>query len=88
MTDEVIAEQSFLLQNLLEIRGDILEELSKGPLTTDEITARLGKKYNMKLDFTGLVMVSSALRCHLVSLRHKGLIDWFIEDYVHYWKVG
>lgn len=76
------------VQNLLEIRRDILEELSKGPLTTDEITARLGKKYNMKLDFTGLVMVSSALRCHLVSLRHKGLIDWFIEDYVHYWKVG
>ena len=35
-----------------------------------------------------LVMVTSTVRSHLVSLRHKGLLDWFIEDYIHYWKIA
>ena len=76
------------IQNLLEIREDILSELKRKPQSDEEITSNLCRKYNLKLDFTGLVMVSSAVKCHLVSLRHKGLIDGYVEDFVHYWRVG
>lgn len=76
------------INNLLEIQNDILSELNKKPLTSEELTAILCRKYGMKLDFMGLVMVTSAVKCHLVSLRHRGLTDWYIEDFVHYWKTG
>ncbi len=76
------------IQNIKEIRQDILDFLKVKPYTTEGITALLCKKYGLKLDFTGLVMVTSTVRSHLVSLRHKGLIDWFIEEFVHYWKTG
>lgn len=86
---ENIAELAQInIENLKEIRQDILNLLKDKPYTTEEITALLCKKYSLKLDFTGLVMVTSTVRSHLVSLRHLGLIDWFIEDYVHYWKIG
>lgn len=73
-------------ENLKEIGKDILDLLKAKPYTTDEITAELCRKYSLKLDFMGLVMVASAVKSHLVYLRHEGLIDWFIEDYIHYWK--
>ncbi len=86
---ENIAELAQInIENLKEIRRDILNLLKDKPYTTEEITALLCKKYSLNLDFTGLVMVTSTVRSHLVSLRHLGLIDWFIEDYVHYWKIG
>lgn len=83
---EELAEAN--IQNLKEIRQDILNLLKNKPYTTEEIAALLCKKYELKLDFTGLVMVTSTVRSHLVSLRHLGLIDWFIEEYIHYWKTG
>ena len=76
------------IENLKEIRQDILTLLKDKPQTSEEITAALCIKYGLKLDFTGLVMVTSTVKSHFVSLRHLGLIDWFIEDYVHYWKIG
>lgn len=76
------------IENLLEIRKDILSIIKESPKTTEEITAQLCKKYELKEDFMGLVMVTSTVRSHLVSLRHKGLLDWFIEDYIHYWKIA
>lgn len=76
------------IANLLEIRQDILNELERKPQTTEEITAALCGKYGLKLDLMGLVMITSTLRSHIVSLRHKGFVDWYIEDYKHYWKVA
>ncbi len=76
------------IDNLIEIRNDILGELKIKPHTTEELTASLCKKYGLKLDFMGLVMVTSSVRSHLVALRHSGKIDWYIEDYFHYWKIG
>ncbi len=75
-------------ENLLEIRQDILNILKEKPLTTEQLTASLCRQYELKLDFMGLVMVTSSVRSHLVSLRHSGVIDWYIEDYFHYWKIG
>lgn len=86
---ENIAELAQInIENLKEIRQDILTLLKDKPQTSEEITAALCIKYGLKLDFTGLVMVTSTVKSHFVSLRHLGLIDWFIEDYVHYWKIG
>lgn len=75
-------------ENLLEIRRDILTALKEKPYTTEDITAHLAGKYAMKLDFMGLVMVTSAVRSHLTALCHDGRIDWYIENYRHYWKVS
>ena len=87
-TDNIADLAEINILNLKEIRQDILELLKTKPCTAEEVTAFLCKKYSLKLDFTGLVMVTSTVKSHLVSLRHKGLIDWFIEDFIHYWKVG
>ena len=87
-TENVTYLANINIENLLEIRERILNTLKEKPLTTEELTASLCRQYGLKSDFMGLVMVTSAVRSHLVSLRHKGLIDWFIEDYMHYWKTG
>ena len=84
---ENIAELAEInIRNLMEIRQDILDLLRIKPHTSEEVTAVLCRKYGLKLDFTGLVMVTSTVKSHLVSLRHLGLIDWVIEDFIHYWK--
>ncbi|MBR3988619.1 MAG: MBL fold metallo-hydrolase [Clostridia bacterium] len=76
------------IENLLEIRQRILNTLKEKPMTTEELTASLCRQYGLKVDFMILVMITSAIRSHLVSLRHSGKLDWFIEDYMHYWKIG
>lgn len=75
------------IDNILEIRKDILVCLKMKPKTTEELTAELCIKYGLKSDFMTLVMMTSGIRSHLSSLRHGGVIDWYIEDYRHYWKV-
>lgn len=85
-TENVAYLADINIENLLMIRGDILEILKKSPMTTEQLTSALAVKYGLKADFMGLVMVTSAVRSHLVSLRHNGLIDWYIENYFHYWK--
>lgn len=85
---ENIAELAEInIDNLFDIRMDILNTLRRKPRTTEELTACLAAFYDMKLDFMGLVMVTSAVRSHLSSLRHDGATDWYIENYKHYWKV-
>lgn len=76
------------LDNIFDIRMDILNTLRRKPRTTEELTACLAAIYDMKLDFMGLVMVISAVRSHLTALCHQGSIDWYIENYRHYWKVS
>lgn len=75
------------IRNILLIRESILELLREKPMTTEEVVSALSNKFELKLDFMGLVMVTSTVRSHLVSLRHKGIIDWYIENYFHYWKM-
>lgn len=76
------------IENLLEIRQRILSTLKAKPMTTEELTASLCSQYGLKVDFMVLVMITSSIRSHLVALRHNGLIDWYIEDYFHYWKIS
>lgn len=76
------------IDNIFDIRMDILNTLRRKPRTTEELTACLAVNYDMKLDFMGLVMVTSAVRSHLTALCHDGRIDWYIENYRHYWKVS
>lgn len=87
-TENVAYLADINIENLLEIRERILNILSEKPMTTEQLTAAIATKYGLKLDFMGLVMVTSSIRSHLVSLRHNGIIDWYIEDYFHYWKIG
>lgn len=72
-------------ENITEIRRDILESLKEKPKTTEELSAYLSRKYEMKSDFMTLVMMTSGIRSHLTSLRRKELVNWYIEDYRHYW---
>lgn len=76
------------IENLLEIRQRILSTLKEKPMTTEELTASLCSQYGLKVDFMVLVMITSSIRSHLVTLRHNGLIEWYIEDYFHYWKIS
>ena len=76
------------IENLLEIRQRILSTLKEKPMTTEELTASLCGQYGLKVDFMVLVMITSSIRSHLVALRHNGLIEWYIEDYFHYWKIS
>lgn len=87
-TDNISELCEVNIRNLLEIRQDILAELSTKPQTSEEVTASICRKYGLKLDLTSLVMITSTIRSHLVSLRHQGIIDWYIEDYMYYWKVA
>lgn len=87
-TENVAYLAQINIENLMEIRTRILNTLKEKPLTTEQLTASLCKQYGLKEDFMGLVMVTSTVRSHLVSLRHKGIIDWYIEDYFHYWKIA
>lgn len=73
--------------NIRIISESILELLREKPMTTEDVVSALSKKFGLKLDFMGLVMVTSTIRSHLVSLRHKGVIDWYIDNYFHYWKM-
>lgn len=75
------------IENILLIRESILELLREKPMTTEEVTSALANKFELKLDFMGLVMVTSTVRSYLVRLRHKGVINWYIENYFHYWKM-
>ncbi len=74
-------------ENIRIISESILELLREKPMTTEDVVSALSNKFGLKLDFMGLVMVTSTIRSHLVSLRHKGVIDWYIENYFHYWKM-
>ena len=87
-TENVAYLADINIENLLEIRQRILNTLKEKPLTTEQLTASLCRQYELKADFMGLVMITSSVRSHLVSLRHNGFIDWFIEDYMHYWKIA
>lgn len=87
-TENVAYLADINIENLLEIRHRILDTLKEKPLTTEQLTASLCRQYGLKSDFMGLVMVTSTVRSHLVSLRHIGEIDWYIEDYMHYWKIA
>lgn len=87
-TENVAYLAQINVENLLEIRKRILNVLKENPLTTEQLTAELCRQYELKEDFMGLVMVTSSIRSHLVSLRHKGIIDSYIEDYLHYWKIA
>lgn len=74
-------------ENIRIISESILELLREKPMTTEDVVSALSNKFGLKLDFMGLVMVTSTIRSHLVSLRHKGVINWYIENYFHYWKM-
>lgn len=87
-TENVAYLADINIENLLEIRERILNTLREKPLTTEQLAASLCRQYGLKEDFMGLVMVTSSVRSHLVSLRHLGIIDWYIEDYMHYWKIA
>lgn len=82
----VLAEEN--IKNLLEIREEILKILREKPQTAEEITANLCRNFGLKLDLMALVMITSTVKSHLSSLRHKGLIDWVLEDFIWYWKIA
>ena len=86
-TENVAYLAKINIENILSIRECILEFLREKPMTTEEMVSAVSNKFELRLDFMGLVMVTSAVRSHLVSLRHKGVINWYIENYFHYWKM-